>query len=208
MRIFLPSTAAFENRLGGTQLRDIERDIARDRVVQHVARLALYRVDRGFNGGDQRWQVAGQRGAVLDRFDGGIDRAAGVVAKHHDQRRVEHRDGIFQACRHFVAGEIAGDAADENVAARGVEAIFGRDARVGAAEHSGVRILPCAQGFTLVLEVVTPAHPFDIARIASHQPVERGIGRNDVFRFRRRGGRRRKRVRSGRDRRAPRDCEL
>ena len=50
---------------------------------------------------------------VLDRLNCGVDRAACFVSEHHDQGRVEHLHGVFQAGNHFVAGEIAGDAADE-----------------------------------------------------------------------------------------------
>ena len=55
--------------------------------------------------------MTGKRGAILDRFCGRIDRAAGVVAEHHDERRVEHLHGIFEACDNFIAGEIARDTA-------------------------------------------------------------------------------------------------
>ena len=54
---------------------------------------------------DQRRQVSRQRRAVLDRFDRGVDGAAGVVAEHHDQRRVQHLHGIFQARDNFVGRE-------------------------------------------------------------------------------------------------------
>ena len=109
--------------------------------------------------------MAGQRLVVLERLDRGIDRAAGVVAEHQDQRRVQHGDAIFQARDRLVGGEIAGDAADEEIAPSAVEGIFGRDARIGAAQDRRIGILAAGQRFALMLEIMPPRHAFDIARI-------------------------------------------
>jgi hypothetical protein len=72
---------------------------------------------------------------------------------------------------------------DEHVAARGIEAVFRGDARVGAAEHRGKGVLPRAQRFALMLEVVPSADAFDVTRIALHQAVERRVGGKHVFRL-------------------------
>src|SRR5579884_902895 len=130
--------------------------------------------------------MAWQSRAVLDRLDRGVDRAAGFVAENHDQGSLEHLDRVFEARDHFVACEIAGHTADEQVAARGVEAIFGRDAGVGAAENGGKRILTSRQRPALVLKIMTPAYAFDIARIALLQTGKRSVRRDDVFRLGRR----------------------
>ena len=164
-------------------------DVFADGIGQLIARLILHGLDRGPDGVDQRRQVAGQRGAVLDRFDGGVDRTARLVAEHQDQRRIEHLYGIFQTGDHLVAGEIPRDTADEQVAACGIEAIFRGNARIGAAENGGERILPFAERFALAAEIVPFGIAFDVARVAFHQPLQRGIGRDDVFRLRRRLGR-------------------
>jgi hypothetical protein len=76
---------------------------------------------------------------------GGIHRPARFVSKHHNQRRLEHLHRVFQAGDHFVAGEIAGDAANKKVATRRVEAKFGSDARIGATQYRGEGVLAPAQ---------------------------------------------------------------
>ena len=62
-----------------------------------------------------------------------------------------------------------------NTSPRGLEAEFRCDARVGAAQHRGKRILALGERFALVLEVVPPADAFDVAGIALHQLVKGGV---------------------------------
>src|ERR1700720_4396743 len=90
--------------------------------------------------------MAGKSGAILDRFYCRIDRTAGVVAEHQDEWGFQHLHGILKACNNFSAREIARDAADENVAACRVKAIFGRDAGVGATEDAGEWVCPARKG--------------------------------------------------------------
>jgi hypothetical protein len=90
---------------------------------------------------------------------------------------------VFEARDDDVAGEVTGQAADEHIAAGGIEAVFRGDARVGAAQHRGKGILAAAQRLALMLEVVPPADAIDVARIALHQTLERGVGRENVFRL-------------------------
>src|ERR1700675_3505651 len=71
---FLVADERIQNRRGCLQLFDVELDVAMDRIREQVAALALHRLDRGSDGGDQRRQVARQRGAVLGRFEGGCER--------------------------------------------------------------------------------------------------------------------------------------
>jgi len=102
--------------------------------------------------------------------------------------------GVFNTCTAYSrlaiisSLAIAGDAADEQVAARSVEAIFRSDAGIGTAENSGEGILALAQRFALVAEIVTSAHAVNIAGVALHQPVQSGIGCDDVLRLGRRLG--------------------
>src|SRR6185369_549203 len=98
-----------------------------DGVGEFVAGLIGDGLHRTRQRVDQRRQMAGQGGVVLQRLDRRVDRAATVVAENQDQRRVEHGDAVFQARDSVVIGEIAGDAADEQVASAAVEGIFGRD---------------------------------------------------------------------------------
>ena len=72
------------------------------------------------------------------------------MAEHQDEWRIEHLHRIFKAGDKFIAGEITRDAADENVPARRIEAIFGRNPGIGTTEDTGERILPRAQGFAFV----------------------------------------------------------
>ena len=90
--------------------------------------------------------MAGKSSAIPDRFYGRIDRAAGVVPEYQDERSVEHLHGIFEACENFIAGEIARDPADENVAARRVKAIFRRDARVAQLRMPAKGFCPVRKG--------------------------------------------------------------
>ena len=119
--------------------------------------------------------MAGKSGAILDRFYCRIDRTAGVVAEHQDEWGFQHLHGIFKACNNFSAGEIARDAADENVAACRVKAIFGRDAGVGATEDAGEWVLPCAQGLAFMAEVVPFADAVDIPGVTLHQSLKRSV---------------------------------
>jgi hypothetical protein len=70
--------------------------------------------------------MTGQGRPVLYRLDGGVYRPAGFVSKHHDQRRIEHLHGVFQAGDHFITREIAGDAETKQVAV-----IFGNSLAIG-----------------------------------------------------------------------------
>ena len=87
-------------------------------LAGEVAGLALRGLHRWRQRVHQRRQMAGQGGVVLDRFDGGIDGTAGVMAEHHEERHVQHCHSIFETGDGFLVGEIAGVAADEHVAAR------------------------------------------------------------------------------------------
>jgi len=83
----------------------------------------------------------------------------------------------------IVVGEIAGHTADEQVTPSAIEGIFGRDARICAAQDGGVRVLTSGQCLPLMLEVVAPRRAFDIARISFHQFLEGGIRRQHVLRL-------------------------
>src|ERR1700720_4954322 len=110
--------------------------------------------------------MTGQGRAILQRLDGGVPRAARYVPKHYDQRRLEHRDSVFQAGHHFVAGEIAGDAANKQVAPRGIETEFGSNARIGTTQYRGEGILACAQRLAFVREVVPEPDSSNVAAVA------------------------------------------
>ena len=71
--------------------------------------------------------MARKCGAILDRLYGRIDCAAGVVTEYNNERRLQHFNCIFETRNHVVTGEIAGDATDENIAARHIETIFWTD---------------------------------------------------------------------------------
>ena len=167
------------------ELLDRERDVLLDGVAQRVAGPIEHCLDGRREGLDQRRQMPRQRGAVLDRFDRGIDRAAARVTEHHEKRRMQDRDRVLEAGNDVGIGDVAGDAAHEQVAAAGVECEFGRNPRVGAAEDAGKRVLAPRQRFPFVLEVMAFGHAVDITGIAFHQPLERGIRGDRVFGFRR-----------------------
>jgi hypothetical protein len=87
------------------------------------------------------------------------------MAKHHDERRIQHLNRIFQAYHDIVIGEIARDAADERVASGRIETVFRRDPGIGAAQHRSKRILSGAQRLAFMLEVVSSADAVDVARM-------------------------------------------
>ena len=148
--------------------------------------LLRYRLHRGRDGRDQRGHVSRQCGVVLERFYRRIDRAAAIVTQNKDQRRTKHGNGIFQTRDGFIVGEIAGHAANEKIAPAAVESVFGRDARIGAAQDGGVGVLAPDQRFPLMFEVVPQRNALDVARIAFQQAFERSARRQHVLRFRRR----------------------
>ena len=99
--------------------------------------------------------MAGKGGAVFDRFYGCIDSAARVVPDYHDERRFRTATAIFKARDDVIVGEVAGDPAHKDITERGIEAKFGGDPGVGAAEHGCERILSFGQGFAFVSEIVS-----------------------------------------------------
>ena len=175
MRTFFLRDGLVDDRRRGLQLLDIEDHVLLDRVVERIAAEPGRCLDRRTERRHQRRQMTRQRGAVPDGLDGGLDRAAGPVAQHHQERNIQDRDAVFEARDRFVIGEVAGHPAHEQVAAAGVESIFGRDARIGATEDRGERILPLDQRFTFGLEIVPPRHALDIAAVAGDQQLQRFI---------------------------------
>jgi hypothetical protein len=81
--------------------------------------------------------VAGLGGA----FDGGGDGAAFFVAHHHDEFGVEVLDGVFDAAEYGVVNDVAGYADGEEIAEAFIEDEFGRNARIGARQDYGERVL-------------------------------------------------------------------
>jgi len=101
--------------------------------------------------------------------------------------------GVLSTCTaysklaiHFVAGEIAGNSANKEVAPRGIKAKFGSNSRVGATEDRGKWILAGAQRLAFMRKVMPERGPADIAAAALRQTVERGVRRHDILRLRRR----------------------
>ena len=144
MRILFIAGKCAQDRSSAFNLVDIEHDIAPDRIAERIAALPLDRINRRLESSDQRRQMTWQGRPVLQRLDGGVYRAARFAPKYHDQRRLKHLHSVSQAGHHFVAGEIAGDAANKQVATRRVEAKFGSDARIGATQYGGEGILALA----------------------------------------------------------------
>ena len=68
----------------------------------------------------------------------------------------EPRPKREQAPRDFRRENIARDAHDEEIAARRIESVLRRDPRVGAAQNSGVGILPAGQNALTIIEADEP----------------------------------------------------
>ncbi len=79
-----------------------------------------------------------QRVVFLDRL---FDRAAILVAEHHQKPHAEHIHRVFQRGDHGVVDDLPGSAHGEQIADARVEDDVGADARIGAAEHRGIRLM-------------------------------------------------------------------
>jgi hypothetical protein len=55
-----------QDRPSGLQLLDVEYDVAPNCIVQHVAGLTLHCFNGGADRSNERGQMTGKRGAVLD----------------------------------------------------------------------------------------------------------------------------------------------
>ena len=123
--------------------------LARMALAGEVAGLALRGLHHWRQRVHQRRQMAGQGGVVLDRFDGGID----------GRRRSwpsTMRSGTFSTATPYSKLAMVSSSAklpawrQTNTSPRGLEAEFRCDARVGAAQHRGKRILALGERFALV----------------------------------------------------------
>src|ERR1700691_1551968 len=188
-----------------TELTDVIDHILPDSVGQGVAGLTRYRLHRRRDAFDQRGQVPGQCGVVLERFDRRTDCATCVVTENKNQRRAKLSNGVFQTGDRFTIGEIARHAANKEIAAAAVEGVFGCDSRIRTAQYGGVGVLASGQRFALMLEIVTQRYALDVTRVSPLQAVERGRGRQHILWLRRRlhllgTGRARQQKSRGRDR--------
>ena len=80
--------------------------------------------------------------------DRGLDRAAGLVAQHHDQPGAQLRDRELDAPLHEgarAADDVSRHADDEQLADSLIEDELGRHPRVGAADDDRQRRLPLGQ---------------------------------------------------------------
>ncbi len=109
------------------------------------------------------------------------------MAQHEDRGHGQHRNGIFQAAQHVIADEIPRDPGDEQVAPGAVEGVFGRDARIRAAQDGGIGVLPACQRRALVGEVVPLCDARDVALVALDQTFDRVVRRYRVSGFRQPG---------------------
>src|SRR5437016_13860341 len=133
-------------------------------LVEHV-------LDDGTYARDQRREMARERGAVLDRFDRCTDRAARFVSENRDEQRAQGLHCVLEAGDPVVSSEVARDAYDEEITAAGVERVLWRDARIGAAQDAGKRVLSLRQGFALGLEVVPSSNAFHVSPRGLHQSL-------------------------------------
>src|SRR5262245_48433518 len=72
---------------------------------------------------------------------GGVDGAAPLVAKDHEQRCLQMAAGVLQTARDLWREHVAGHADDEQLAEPGVEDQFGGHARITAAQDGRKRPL-------------------------------------------------------------------
>src|SRR5882724_7098775 len=72
-----------QDRRRGIELADVIDHVLPDGLAEHIAGLLRDRLHRGCNALHERRHMSRQRLVVLERFDGGIDRAAALMAEHH-----------------------------------------------------------------------------------------------------------------------------
>ena len=138
--------------------------------------------DGWFDVAHQLLQMAGQGGAIVEHLDGRVDRAAVGMPKHHDQRRVENLHRVFEAGETIVIDEIAGETNDEEITGRLIESKLWRDARVGAAQDRGDRMLRRGARSAADRIILIGRCIGRVARIAIHDALQGLIGRDGILR--------------------------
>ena len=101
----------------------------------------------------------------VERVDGRRDGAAGLVAHHDNQRRVQVADRVLEAPEHVRADDVAGHADHEQVAKPLVEDELGGHSRVAARQNRRKRLLTG-------LQVLAPGSRF--MRVAAAGPRQSG----------------------------------
>ncbi len=166
----------FEDRRRGLQLVDVKRDVAANRVGQHVAGLALNR----FNGRAAARRPApadGPGSVVLSLIDL-------IVASTAPQASWPSTmmSGVLSTCTAYSKLATMSSLAklpatrQTKTSPRATSKQYSGAMRNRATEHRGERILPGAQGFAFMLEIVPSADAFDVTGIAVHQALEAASG--------------------------------
>src|SRR5580692_4632225 len=116
--------------------------------------------------------MARKCGAIFYLLNGCVQRAAPLMAEHKDQRCTEYAHSILKTGDRIRISKIACYAANEDIAATGIEGIFGSDPGVGATENTGKRVLSSCQGGSFRGEVMTPHGTLDITVVSLHEAIQ------------------------------------
>ena len=184
-----------KDRLRVQERLDVEPYVLRGRLGEEIGGIfCLRRNDSGPDRIDQARQVTGKSRSILHHLDGRVDGAAAAVAQHHDQRNAEHHRAVFETGEAILIDEVARDAHHEQLARALIEGKLGRKAGIRAAHDAGERILRLRAGDASDRVVPAGRRIAGVAGVALLQVRERLIGADGV-------GRRRGRLRPGRQRR-------
>jgi len=116
-------------------------------------------------------------------LQGGGDGPTVLVTEYHDESNAEMLDGVLDAAQDLVVDDIARVTHHEQIAQALIEEKFRRNARIGATEDYGKRMLPGRGKFMAPLHLhIRVALPvLHMPPVAFHQPRQRLV-RSDGFR--------------------------
>jgi hypothetical protein len=104
------------------------------------------------------------------------------VSQNNKQGRVQVCASVLKTAHDFRGDHVSGDANDEELAEVGIEDQFGRDARIAAAEDSGVGALLAGKvGQSLFADGGEVRLSSEKALVASDKFIQRLVGRQNMF---------------------------
>ncbi len=154
--------------------------------VDHVGAGLLRRPDDRIDLLDEIREVAVEA-ALAVRLDGGLHRAAALVADNDQQRHRQVLDGVLDRPDHRPVGDLAGGSRDEQIPESLVEQHLRGHPRVGAGQDARERFLPAGQPLGLGDGMDADRLAVDEPAVALDQLGERVVGREGPVRALRHG---------------------
>ena len=110
-------------------------------IKQFCAFCALRFLNRRADRLHQRPDLGRSRAPRFERLDGGFHRATFLVAHHHHQRYPQFGDPKLDTAKDGVVDHLPSSADHEQIAEAGAQDLGRIDARIGAAQDRGDRVL-------------------------------------------------------------------